>query len=469
MRIGYFVNQYPAATHTFIRREIRGMEALGVSTFRYALRSSKYKSGDAEDELEERLTKHIFGAGLREIMRCCLAALLAQPAAWGRAILEAVRIGWRSDRGILRHLIYVVDAAVLASWCRRDGVEHVHAHFGTNSAAIAMLARHFSGIPYSFTAHGADEFEKAQLLSLDIKLERAAFAVCVSSFGRSQLMRWSRPDQWSKIEVVHCGVDRLFLESSAQRPPTAPRLVCVGRLDAWKGQLVLVGAVRRLREAGVPCEIVLVGDGPFRKHVEDAISDAGLQSAITILGWASGDQVKQEIMAARALVQPSFYEGLPVVIMEAMALGRPVISTYVGGIPELVENNKTGWLAPAGDEIALSEAMRTALEASVDQLAAMGAAGRGRVIESHDSMKEAGKLLRLIQKTEERSGCATEIDGWRVRPFAAGSEFALRRMVCAWDDSEAAAIRVKHRLIEPRVRKLNRSSQTTRSSTAFDP
>jgi len=408
MRIGYFVNQYPAATHTFIRREIRAMEALGVSTFRYALRSGKYRSADPEDELEERLTKHILRVGgLGELIRCCMVTLLTQPGAWGRAIRETVRIGWRSDSGILRHLIYVVEAAVLASWCRRDDVEHVHAHFGTNSAAIAMLARHFSRIPYSFTAHGADEFEKAQLLSLDIKLERAAFAVCVSSFGRSQLMRWSRPDQWSKIEVVHCGVDRLFLESPAQRPPAAPRLVCVGRLDAWKGQLVLVAAARRLREAGVPCEIRLVGDGPFREHVEDAISDAGLDSAITILGWASGVRVKEEIVAARALVQPSFYEGLPVVIMEAMALGRPVISTFVGGIPELVENGKTGWLAPAGDEIALSEAMRAALEASVDQLATMGAAGRGRVIESHDSMKEAGKLLRLIQETEGRSGCTT--------------------------------------------------------------
>jgi glycosyltransferase involved in cell wall biosynthesis len=297
--------------------------------------------------------------------------------------------------------MYVVEAAVLASWCRRDSVEHVHAHFGTNSATIAMLASRFSRIPFSFTAHGADEFEKAQLLSLDVKVERAAFAVCVSSFGRSQLMRWSRPDQWRKIEVVHCGVDRLFLDDPMQLPPSVPRLVCVGRLDAWKGQIVLLGAARRLRDEGIPYEIVLVGDGPFRKHVEDAVRAAGLENSITITGWASGARVKKEILAARALILPSFYEGLPVVIMEAMALGRPVISTYVGGIPELVEPGKTGWLVPAGDEIALAEAMRVALQATADQLATLGAAGRLRVIERHDSVKEAAKLKRLIQDNKE--------------------------------------------------------------------
>ena len=119
----------------------------------------------------------------------------------------AIKMGWRSDRGLLRHLAYAVEAAVIADWSRRDKVQHLHAHFGTNSAAIAMLASQISGIPYSFTAHGSEEFEKAPLLSLDEKLRHAAFAVCVSSFGRSQLMRWSSPDQWSKIALIHCGVD----------------------------------------------------------------------------------------------------------------------------------------------------------------------------------------------------------------------------------------------------------------------
>ncbi|HTX51992.1 MAG TPA: glycosyltransferase, partial [Candidatus Baltobacteraceae bacterium] len=198
-----------------------------------------------------------------------------------------------------------------------------------------------------------------------------------------------------------CGVDRLFLDSPPRPPLDTARLVCVGRFDAWKGQLVLIGAARRLRDAGIRCEIVLVGDGPFRKSIDTAIRQGGLERTITVIGLASVARVKEEIMAARCLVLPSFYEGLPAVIMEAMALGRPVISTYVGGIPELVESGATGWLVPAGDELALSAAMRAALSTPVDQLAAMGAAGRLRVLEQHDSMKEAAKLKQLFQRRED--------------------------------------------------------------------
>jgi colanic acid/amylovoran biosynthesis glycosyltransferase len=396
VRVGYFTNQYPAVSHTFIRREISALEALGVTVLRYALRSGG-NLVDPQDISEERQTHYVLEAGVGEVIRCCAALLLFQPLAAYRTIRQAFAIGWRSDRGMLRHVVYVAEAAVLASWCRRDGIQRLHAHFGTNSAAVAMLAWRISGIPYSFTAHGPDEFEKAELLSLDAKLEHSAFAVCVSCFGRSQLMRWSRSDQWRKIAIVHCGVDRSFLDTPIQRPPTTRRLVCVGRIDVQKAQIVLVAAARRLHDAGVHCEIVFIGDGQMRPQVEDAIRRAGLQDKITIAGWVSGSRVQAEILAARALVLPSFAENMPVVIMEALALGRPVISTYVAGIPELVEPGKTGWLVPAGEEIALAEAMREALEAPIEQLAAMGDLGRRHVLEYHDTLKEAAKLKSLFE------------------------------------------------------------------------
>jgi glycosyltransferase involved in cell wall biosynthesis len=402
MRVGYFVNQYPAATHTFIRREIRALEAMGVSTPRYALRSGTHKSVDPEDEIEEKKTKYILRTGFREILSCCLRALFSNPRSFSRAALEAVRIGWRSDRGMLRHLIYLVEAAVLASWCRRDEIEHVHTHFGTNSAAIAMLATYISGIPYSFTLHGSEEFDKPESLSLDTKLKHATFVACVSSFTRSQLMRWAPPDQWHKIAIVHCGVDSFFLNDALPPPAVAARLVCIGRLDASKGQMILIEAARMLRDAGVACEIALLGDGPFRERIETAIARAGLRDTIRLMGWASGARVKEEIIGARALVLPSFAEGLPVVIMEAMALGRPVISTYLAGIPELVISGEMGWLVPASDEAALAEAMRAALEASPGELGRLGATARERVIERHDVTKEATKLKRLFEAHRAR-------------------------------------------------------------------
>jgi len=399
LRIAYFTNQYPAVSHTFIRREIHALEAAGVTVIRYAIRPPPQALVDSADKAEHQKTRHIIQAGLGEVLRTFVLALVKQPLAVIGLFYLAAKMGWRSDRGIVRHFAYAVEATLLSAWCRHDGIEHLHAHFGTNPAAVAMFASKLSGIPYSFTAHGSEEFEKAPLLSLDVKLQQASFAICVSAFGKSQLMRWSSPDQWPKIEVVHCGVDSAFLETPFQAPPLAPRLVCVGRFVAVKAHLILIGAVRHLQTMGINCEIALVGDGPMRTLIEDAIRNAQLDRQFTFVGWGSGDRVKAEILAARALVLPSFSENMPVVIMEAMALGRPVISTYIAGIPELVQPGQTGWLVPASDEVALAEAMREGLSASVDELARMGAAARRHVTDFHDSVKEAAKLKKLFEQS----------------------------------------------------------------------
>lgn len=398
MRVAYFINQYPAVSHTFIRREIGAMEALGFSVYRFALRPGPHLVDD-QDKKEEKLTRFILQCGVGELGRCFITALFTRLGAMFLVIREALAMGSRYDRGILRHLAYVVEAAVLADWCRSDGIEHIHAHFGTNSAAIAMFASQLSKIPYSFTAHGPEEFERGPLLSLDVKLRHAAFAVCVSFFGRSQLMRLSSPNLWGKIAIVHCGVDKALLTAPVQVLPSTARFVCIGRLNAEKAQLVLISAARRLNETGEHCEIVLAGDGPMRNSIEEAIRNAGLQETIRVTGWISGERVRAEIEAARALVLPSFSENMPVVIMEAMALNRPVISTYVAGIPELVQPGKTGWLVPAGDDVALAQAMHEALIAPVAQLEAMGAAGRRHISDEHDAFKEAQKLKGLIERS----------------------------------------------------------------------
>jgi glycosyltransferase involved in cell wall biosynthesis len=397
MRVAYFTNQYPAVSHTFIRREIRALESLGVTVIRYALWTSADNLVHSEDQLELKQTRYVLKAGVLEILKSLLAALGARPLATMRMVLTAMRMGWKSDRGLLRHMAFAIEATVLARWSRQDKVGHLHAHFGTNSAAIAMLACQLSGVPYSFTAHGSEEFEKAILLSIEEKLRRAAFAVCVSSFGRSQFMRWSSPNQWNKIALVHCGLDSKFFDADVVPPPSIPRLVCVGRLGEHKAQLILVEAVRRLRDDGVDCEVRLVGDGPMRPQVEAAIKQYGLAQQISVTGWVSGECVKAEMIAARAMVLPSFSENMPVVIMEAMALCRPVVSTYIAGIPELVMPGKTGWLVPSSDDIALAEALREVLSAPVEKLAAMGAAGRAHVAEHHDALKEAGKLKLLFE------------------------------------------------------------------------
>ena len=179
--MAYFTNQYPAVSHTFIRREIRAMEALGVTVTRFALRCSE-NLVDPEDQVERNKTRYLLSASAGEFVVGLLTWLFRQPLGILNLLRLALAVGWRSDRGMLRHFAYAAEALLLAEWCRRDAIEHIHAHFGTNPAVIAMLAGRLAGIIHSFTAHGSEEFEKAPLLSLDKKLHHSAFAVCVSSF-----------------------------------------------------------------------------------------------------------------------------------------------------------------------------------------------------------------------------------------------------------------------------------------------
>lgn len=397
MAVGYFINQYPAISHTFIRREIMALEALGLRVRRYAIRKGPGLI-DSADKGEASLTRYIKDLSPLIALRYIVWTLCRKPLRFVRVVGRAVTMGIGSDRGIIRHLIYAAEAAVLAAWCREDDIEHVHAHFGTNSAAIAMLTALFGDVTYSFTAHGPEEFEKAPGLSLPAKVEGSRFTVCVSSFGRSQLMRICDPHLWKKIELIHCGVSTLLLDAEPVAPPRSPRFVCVGRICAEKAQLLLVAAAHRLKLLGMLCDIVLVGDGPQRSAVEAAIKHAGLQDNIAITGWASGDRVREEITASSALVLPSFSENLPVALMEAMALNRPVISTYVAGIPELVRPGENGWLVPAGDVEALTAAMFDAATSSPERLFAMGASGKRKVAAEHNTALEANKLLDTFNR-----------------------------------------------------------------------
>lgn len=299
-------------------------------------------------------------------------------------------------RGVGRHLVYLVEACLLVRLMRDCGVSHLHAHFGTNPATVALLARTLGGPPFSFTVHGPDEFDRPEAESLRHKIAGAAFVVAVSSFGRSQLYRWAEECDWGKIQVVHCGLDATFLGAEPVPVPTDPRLVCVGRLAEQKGQLVLLQALARLANEGIAFEAVLAGDGPLRRAIENGIGRLGLSGKVRITGWLSGADIRREIEAARGLVLPSFAEGLPVVLMEALALGRPVVSTFVAGIPELVHDRIHGWLVPAGDVESLADAIRELLTTPSERLTAMGKAGAVRVAERHDAGREAGRLAELF-------------------------------------------------------------------------
>lgn len=397
MRIAYFVNQYPKVSHSFIRREILALERQGLEVQRIALRGWDAELQDPEDLAERGKTRYVLQAGIKGLLAPTLQALRAQPGRFFKALKLALRLGRRADRSWPYHLVYLAEACQVLQWLQASAAEHVHAHFGTNSAEVVMLAQALGGPGYSFTVHGPEEFDKAQALHLGHKASQAAFVVAVSSYGRSQLFRWVDPAHWPKVKVVHCGLERSFHEGQGSLVAHAPRLVCVGRLCEQKGQLLLIEAAHALASTGVDFELVLAGDGEMRGPVEALIARYGLQRQVRITGWIGSAQVRDEILAARALVLPSFAEGLPVVIMEAMALRRPVLSTYVAGIPELLRHGENGWLFPAGCITALTQAMRECLQQPVTVLQAMGEAAHARVLQRHDIDHEAAKLISLFK------------------------------------------------------------------------
>ncbi|MDZ7842664.1 MAG: glycosyltransferase [Gammaproteobacteria bacterium] len=397
MRIAYFINQYPKVSHSFIRREILALERNGFEVQRIALRGWDDGLVDDEDLRERERTRYVLQEGLRGLLLPVFQVLRKQPRRFFSALLLALRMGRRADRAWPYHLVYLAEACRLLPWLREFGAQHVHAHFGTNSAEVVMLAEALGGSSYSFTVHGPEEFDKPQFIHLGEKVRRAAFVVAISSYGRSQLFRWVDHAHWPKVKVVHCGLERAFHDVPPVAMPAAPRLVCVGRLCEQKGQLLLMQAASLLAEQGLAFEIVLAGDGEMRAEIEALIERNGLQGRVRITGWISSEQVQAEILAARALVLPSFAEGLPVVIMEAMALRRPVLTTYVAGIPELVRQGENGWLFPAGAVEELAAALADCLAQPPDVLQRMGEAAYSRVLQRHAIDTEAAKLAELFR------------------------------------------------------------------------
>lgn len=397
LQIAYFINQYPGISHSFIRREILALERQGFAVQRIALRGWNSILVDDEDLLERTKTHYVLQDGLLPLLLATMRMLFATPGRFFSALALALRMGRHAARPLPNHLVYLAEACRILPWLRNSGALHVHAHFGTNSAEVVMLAHALGGPEYSFTVHGPEEFDQPQRLGLGEKIRRAAFVVAVSSYGQSQLYRWIAHTQWPKVQVVHCGLESAFYEVIPVPPPAAPRLICVGRLCEQKGQLLLMEAARRLAVRGIPFELVLAGDGEMRHEIENLIAQYKLWPQVRITGWISSAQVRAEILAARALVLPSFAEGLPVVIMEAMALRRPVLATWVAGIPELVSPGENGWLFPPGDVDALVLALENFLSCSDEDLKTMGDAARHQAVTRHAIDTEAAKLTGLFR------------------------------------------------------------------------
>ena len=403
-RVAYLTTAYPKVSHTFIRREIFALEALGWEVLRLAIRDAGEVLVDPEDLRESQRTRHCLREPPSRLLGAALRVILERPRRAWRALGTTFGMARLSERGLLRHLAYFVEACWLVEVCREAAAHHVHVHFGTNAAAVARLATQLGGPRYSMTVHGPDEFDAPVGLSLGAKVHEAAFVAAISDFCSAQLRRWSIPADWERIHVVRCALPVSAGATPSAVDPNAQMLLTVGRLSAQKGHLLLLEAVARLRSEDRGVSLVLAGDGELRESLTRDIAARGLEDAVRITGWVSGDEVQKLLHACRVLVLPSFAEGLPVVLMEAFAAGRSVVTTWVAGIPELVRPGENGWLVPAGDVDALVAALREVLDAPPSFLDARARAGRERVLRNHDVATEAASLSRLFAESLSHVG-----------------------------------------------------------------
>jgi colanic acid/amylovoran biosynthesis glycosyltransferase len=396
LNICYLTNQYPKVSHTFIRREILALESLGATVVRVAARRSEDNLVDPDDISEAKKTIFLVNDHLMDMLLAAVGTLFTQFAIFIKTFLQVCRDA-RTSGSFVKYAIYFFEACYFKKVCEAKQIQHVHCHFGTNPASVAYYARLLGGAPFSFTVHGPDEFDAPVHYLLREKIRASKFVVAITSYCKSQLFRWIDFSDWDKVRVVRCGVDNKLLEGESAPLPEKFNFLNIGRLCEQKGQMLLLRALNILKQQGHQVTLNIIGDGNLRSPMEAYVKENKLEGSVNFLGWKSSDEVIKYLDDASVMVLPSFAEGLPVVIMEALARSRPVITTYIAGIPELVDD-AVGWLTIAGNEETLSQVMLKAISTSNVQLNTMGEEGKSRVAERHSQQKEAEKLLSYFEE-----------------------------------------------------------------------
>jgi glycosyltransferase involved in cell wall biosynthesis len=395
--IAYLTGEYPRATDTFVWREAQALRALGADVRACTIRRTASEHIVGEEQKREQATAfHVQETARRPaaLLRAHLGMLRRDARRWLSAAALAARTAPPGVKESLWQLFYFLQAGVLAKKLCDDGIVHLHNHFGNSSCSVAMLAAEMAGVSYSYTMHGPAIFFEPIKWRIDEKIARAAFVACISRFCRAQGMIFADPAHWDKMRIVHCGVDPSMYDG-APGGAGAKRAIFVGRLAAIKGVRVLLEAFAALRERHPDATLTLVGDGSERAGLEVEAARLGLAGRVEFAGYRSQSEVAALLKASDVFVLPSFAEGVPVVLMEAMAAGLPVIGPLVAGVPELVEDGVSGFTVFPGDPERLRDRLDE-LFSDADLRARMGAAGRAKVTAEFDATAEAAWLLRLI-------------------------------------------------------------------------
>lgn len=396
VRLAYLVSQYPAVNHTFILREIRVLRARGfdidVVSIRPADRSPEEMTAEEREELSR--TRAVKQIGIPGALGLLIAEFFRRPAAWLGGLWVALRMGRGSIRGILSHLFYFIEAVIAGRWMSNRGHAHFHTHF---SSTVGYLTARIFPLTWSVTIHGPEEFDDVAGFHMAAKVASARFVAAISSYARSQILRTCPPCEWSKVVTCRLGVDGSVFEPRTAPDHGVPEILCVGRLAPVKAQHILIESLALLRGRGVPARLRLVGDGQDRAALEKAARQFGLGDDVIFDGWRNQDEVRDRYRRATLFAMASFAEGIPVVLMEAMAMEIPCVATRIMGIPELIEDGVTGLLVAPADPEALAGAIARVL-ADPELMGRLAVAGRRKVLEDFDLARNAESLAGVFRR-----------------------------------------------------------------------
>jgi glycosyltransferase involved in cell wall biosynthesis len=401
--MAYLTNVYPATTHTFVLREVLGLRALGwqVDTASVNHDPRPLERLTAEEQQERQTTHVVKATGWKGALLAHAWTLWHHPVGYFRG-LKATADRVRRSGQAAQNAAHFTGGLMLGRWLQQTNQRHLHVHFATAAASIATLARKTFPITLSMTVHGPDEFANVRLEHFGDKVAIADFVVCISHFARGQSMQFSDPTHWHKLDVVRLGVTP---ESGAQVSATHQgplRLLCVGRLAPAKAQHLLLHALAKLRERGSDkVQLTLVGDGPDAVSLRELSHELGLAEQVVFTGALNQSEVAAQYAKADAFVLPSFAEGIPVVLMEAMSRGIPCLSTRTAGIPELIEHGVSGLLAAPSDVADLADRIHELAE-SATLRQQLGQKGRARVERDYDIRRNVAQLGKVFQERLDR-------------------------------------------------------------------
>ena len=397
MKIAYLISCYPAVSHTFILREIAELGRCGIEVQTASINESNIQPLYGEEKREAERTFYVKEAGIAKALLAVLKMVAFHPLRFFQTLFYAILLAKWDLKKQAKMLAYFAESALVGVWMERNSLTHLHIHFANAASTVGLLTSKLIGVPFSITVHGPDAFYDIEGLYLPEKVKAAKFVVTISSYGRSQICRLLPFPLWKKVKVCHLGVDpEQFVPKKGGGNKTF-EILCVGRLVPAKGQHVLLLALKRLLEERRGVLVRMVGTGPDHKSLVRNAEDMGLSDSIVFEGAAGQEQVRYFLDGADLFVLPSFAEGLPVVLMEAMAAGVPCVTTAITGIGELIRDGVEGKLVFAADDRLLAEAIALMMD-NPDMYDRLAKAGRQRVEEKFDLKKNVRRLAEVFVK-----------------------------------------------------------------------